>query len=55
MSNFTIMNGGGDVGRRRQYRQGHGRRRCGCGPKMQAFKGLIKKGVAMGKSISYHK
>ena len=54
MSNFTVMNGSG-VGRRCRYRQGHGRRRRGCGPKMQAFKGLIKKGVAMGKSISYHK
>ena len=41
------MNGG--VGRRRRYRQGHGRRRRGRGPKMQAYKGLIKKGVAMGK------
>ena len=35
MRNFTIMNGSG-VGRQ-------------CWPKMQAFKGLIKKGVAMGK------
>ena len=49
MSNFIIMNGSGGVGRRRWYRQGHERRRRGCGPKMQAFKGLIKKGVAMGK------
>ena len=48
MSNFTIMNGNG-VGRRRQYRHSHRRRRRGRRPKMQAFKGLIKKGVAMGK------
>ena len=48
MSNFTIMNASGE-GRRRRYRQGHGRRRRGHGPKMQAFEGLSKKGVEMGK------
>ena len=48
MSNFTIMNGSG-VARCCRYKQGHGRRTCDHGPKMQAFKGLIKKGVAMGK------
>ena len=28
--------------------KGYGRK-CGCGPKMQALKGLMKKGFAMGK------
>ena len=37
---------------RRRYKQGHGsrrRRKRGCGPKMTAFKGFMKKGLAFGK------
>ena len=47
MGSFTIMTGRG--GTKRRYRQGHGRRRHGRGPKMNAFKGFMKKGLAFGK------
>ena len=47
MGRFTIMTERG--GTRHRYRQGHGRRRHGRGPKMNAFKGLMTKGLAFGK------
>ena len=42
---------GGAGGRPRRYRQGHGCRRYrqGCGPKLQKFKGLMKKAASFGK------
>ena len=51
MSSFTILSGRGT---RRHYRQGHGgggktrRYQQGHGRKMQMFKGIMKKGVAIG-------
>ena len=49
MGSFTIMTGRGPT--RRRYKQGHGsrRRKRGRGPKMTAFKGFMKKGLAFGK------
>ena len=40
------------AGRPRRYRQGHGYRRRyrqGCGPKLQKFKGFMKKAASFGK------
>ena len=44
-----VLTGAG--GRPRRYRQGHGRRRYrhGCGPKLQKFKGFMKKAASSGK------
>ena len=42
------------AGRPRRYRQGHGRRRYrqGCGPKLQKFKGFMKKAASFGKHLT---
>ena len=49
MTSFTVITTGGGPNRC-CYRQGHGgRRKRGCGPKMNAFKGFAKKGLAFGK------
>ena len=40
------------AGRPRRYQQGHGHRRRyrqGCGPKLQKFKGFMKKAASFGK------
>ena len=41
----------GRAGRPRRYRQGHGCRRYrqGCGPKLEKFKGFMKKAASFGK------
>ena len=51
MGSFTIMTGRG--GTKRRYRQGHGRRRHGRGPKMNAFKGFMKSAWLLVKNIYY--
>ena len=45
----------GGAGRPRRYRQGHGHRRYrqGHGPKLQKFKGFMKKAASFGSSTSY--
>ena len=50
MGSLTIMTGRGPT--RHRYKQGQGsqrRRKRGCGPKLTAFKGFMKKGLTFGK------